>query len=130
MNKVLLISIMFCFFIVANPIFMQRTTYQSIDESKFKKYKIKRLGFLFKGMQCQSASTHGVILPMLVLQIQGYILGILTFSFLFINKIFNLIEEPIAAIIIIIVFFIDLFVCILTTEIAGFISKKTKRKYL
>lgn len=121
----ILIGFIFASLIVAIPIFMQQTTYQSIDETKFKKYKIKRLGFLFKGMQGESASTYGVILPMLIIQIQGYILGILTFSFVIINEIFHFIEESIG--IVIIVLFIHVFISILITVITvitGIISKK------
>ncbi len=122
MNNFLLINIMFCFLIVAIPIFMQRTAYQSIDENKFKKYKMKKFGFLFKSIQGESASTNGVILPMLIIQIQGYIVGILTFSFVVINEIFHFLEESIG--VVIIVLFIHLFIAILTTVITGFVSKK------
>lgn len=68
--------VIFC--IIALPIFIQGATHRSIDEEKFKLYKIKRLGFLFKGIQGESASTYGVILPMLIIQIQGYILGLIS----------------------------------------------------
>ena len=122
MNNFLLINIMFCFLIVAIPIFMQRTAYQSIDENKFKKYKMKKFGFLFKSIQGKSASTNGVILPMLIIQIQGYIVGILTFSFVVINEIFHFLEESIG--VVIIVLFIHLFIAILTTVITGLVSKK------
>ena len=40
MPNFFLLNIFFCFLIVIIPIFMQRTSYQSIDETKFKKYKI------------------------------------------------------------------------------------------
>lgn len=118
----LILNIFFCFLIVAIPIFMQRTSYQSIDEKKFKKYKINSFGFLFKGMQGESASTYGVIMPMLVIQIQGYILGILTLSFVIMNEIFNFIEESIG--IVIIILFIHVFISILITIITGIISKR------
>ena len=115
----------FCFIIVGTPIFMQQTAYQSIDENKFKKYKIKKFGFLFKGMQGQSASTHGVILPMLIIQIQGYIIGIITFIFAIINEIvkFTYILEGIVAIIAI----IHIFIIVLIETITGIVSKKRKK---
>ena len=72
----LLWEIFFISITIALPIFSQRTAYQSIDEDYFKKYKIKKFGFLFKGMQGQYACSHGVILPMLIIQIQGYVLGL------------------------------------------------------
>ena len=101
---------------------MQRTSYQSIDETKFKKYKIKRLGFLFKGMQGESASTYGVILPMLIIQIQGYVLGILTLTFVIINEFVKFIDEPIG--IVIIVLFVSTLLSIIITIITVIISKK------
>ena len=115
-------DIFFCFLIVTMPIFMQRTTYQSIDESKFKKYKIKRFGFLFRGMQGESANTYGVILPMLIIQIQGYVVGIATFAFVIINEIFNFTEY--APAIVVLILFIHAFTAVLITFIAGIISKK------
>ena len=122
MNEFLFLNIFFCFLIIAIPIFMQRTSYQSIDETKFNKYKIKKLGFLFKGMQGESASTYGVILPMLVIQIQGYVLGILTLSFVILNEIFKFIEESIA--IVIVTLFIHMLIVIFVTVITGIISKR------
>ena len=122
MQYFFILDVFFCFLIVAIPIFMQRTTYQSIDESKFKKYKIKRFGFLFRGMQGESANTYGVILPMLIIQIQGYVVGIATFAFVIINEIFNFTEYAIG--IVVIILFIHAFTAVLITFIAGIISKK------
>lgn len=118
----ILIGFIFASLIVAIPIFMQRTTYQNIDESKFKKYKIRRLGFLFKGMQGESTSTYGVILPMLIIQIQGYVVGIISFVFVVINEVLQFLED--AVLIVIIVLFIHIFIAILTTIFTGLISKK------
>ena len=122
MDKFLLPNIFFCFLIVAIPIFMQQTAHQSIDENKFKKYKVKKLGFLFKGMQGESARTSGVILPMLAIQIQGYVLGILTLSFVILNEIFKFIEESIA--IVIVTLFVHVIIVIFVTMITGIISKR------
>ena len=120
----ILIGFIFAGLIVAIPIFMQRTTYQSIDERKFKIYKLKKIGFLFKGMQGESSSSHGIILPMLIIQIQGYIVGILSFSLVVINEIIQLFNDSVLMVIIIL--FIHVFVVILLTVITGFISKKRK----
>jgi hypothetical protein len=122
MDKFLLPNIFFCFLIVAIPIFMQQTAHQSIDGNKFKKYKVKKLGFLFKGMQGESARTSGVILPMLAIQIQGYVVGISTFLLILINGVLNFIEESIG--VVIIVLFIHVFISILITIITGIVSKK------
>lgn len=105
-----------------NTYFLQRTSYQSIDEDKFKLYKIKKLGFLFKGMQGQSARTHGVILPMLIIQIQGYVVGIVTFCLFIFNKIYSFVNDSILMGIIIL--FIHDIITILITIITGFISKR------
>ena len=101
---------------------MQRTAYQSIDERKFKKYKIKRLGFLFKGMQGESASTYGVILPMFAIQIQGYFLGIITFTFVITNEFVEFIDEPVG--IVIIGLIVHVLISIIITIITGIVSRK------
>ena len=118
----ILMGFLLAIIIIAMPIFMQRTTYQNIDERKFKKYKLKKLGFLFKGMQCQSASSHGVILPMLIIQIQGYIVGVASFAWLIVNEIFHFLND--SAIVVFIAFWIHALVVILIDLITGFVSKR------
>lgn len=117
-----LLNIFFCFLIAIIPIFMQRTSYQIIDERKFKKYKLKRIGFLFKGMQGDSATTSGVILPMLIIQIQGYVVGIITLTFAVINELTEFIEEPIGIVIIILI--VHILISIIITIITGIIGRK------
>ena len=81
--------------IVLIPLLSQATADQGIDTSKFKLVKIKRLGFLFRGMGIppDSVSKDGILLPMLVIQIQGYILGILTLLFVIFNEILHFIDK-------------------------------------
>ena len=122
MSNFFILNIFFCFLIVVIPIFMQRTSDQSIDQTKFKKYKIKRLGFLFKGMQGESSSTYGVILPMLIIQIQGYVVGIMTLTFVIINEFTKLVDELIG--IVIIVLITHVLISIIITIITGMISRK------
>lgn len=124
-NFFILDNIFYCFLIVATPIFMQRTADQSIDETKFKKYKIKRLGFLFKGMQGESASNYGVILPMLIIQIQGYVVGIITLTLMIINEFINFVEEPFG--ILITILFTHVLISIIITIITGLVSRKRKK---
>ena len=122
--KAILYSLFFSFVIIATPIFSQRTAYQSIDEHQFMLYKIKKLGFLFKGMQGQSASKHGVIMPMLIIQIQGYLLGLLSFALVVIDEMLLL---PIDAVLLnIIVLLVHCFVIIFVTIIAGLVGKRRK----
>ena len=120
----ILMGFVLAIIIIAMPIFMQRTTYQNIDERKFKKYKLKTLGLLFKGMHCQSASSHGVILPMLIIQIQGYIVGVAAFAWMIVNEIFHFVND--SAIVVFIIFWIHAFVVVFIDQIAGFVSKKRK----
>lgn len=122
MSNFFILNIFFCFLIVVIPIFMQRTSDQSIDQTKFKKYKIKRLGFLFKGIQGESASTYGVILPMLIIQIQGYVVGIMTLTLVIINEFTKLVDELIG--IVIIVLITHVLISIIITIITGMISRK------
>ncbi len=122
MSNFFILNIFFCFLIIVIPIFMQRTSDQSIDQTKFKKYKIKRLGFLFKGMQGESASTYGVILPMLIIQIQGYVVGIMTLTLVIINEFTKLVDELIG--IVIIVLITHVLISIIITIITGMISRK------
>ena len=112
--------------IISIPLFMQRTSYQSINEKKFKLYRIKRFGFLFRGMQGASASSHGVILPMLYIQIQGYVVGILSLILFVISEIYNFFKE--CFLILIVTMFIHMFSIIIITVISGFISKKRSVK--
>ena len=70
---VILISAMALF-----PVFLQLTAYQGINDNYFKRIKIRRFNFLFKAIGWQSAAKRGVIIPMLVVQISGYILALIS----------------------------------------------------
>lgn len=70
---VILISAMALF-----PVFLQLTAYQGINDNYFKRIKIRRFKFLFKAIDWQSAAKRGVIIPMLVVQISGYILALIS----------------------------------------------------
>ena len=124
MDYVILLDLFCIFLIIATPIFMQRTAYQTIHENKFKLIKLKKIGFLFKGMQGQSATSHGVIWPMLVVQIQGYILGIIALIFMVCVLEFEFVDITLVSLIIIATLIIHCFICVVVTEIAGFIGKK------
>lgn len=70
---VILISAMALF-----PVFLQLTAYQGINDNYFKRIKIRRFKFLFKAIDWQSTAKRGVIIPMLVVQISGYILALIS----------------------------------------------------
>lgn len=124
MDYVILLDLFCIFLIIGIPIFLQRTAYQTIHENKFKLIKLKKIGFLFKGMQGQSATSHGVIWPMLMVQIQGYILGIIALIFMICVLEFKFVDITLVSLIIIATLIIHCFICVVVTEIAGFIGKK------
>jgi hypothetical protein len=78
-------------------------------------------------MQGQSASNHGVIMPMLIIQIQGYILGLLSFILIVIKEAFLLSMDDVF-LIIIITLFIHTFVVVMTTAITGFVGNRRNYK--
>ena len=60
------------------PVFLQLTAYQGINDNYFKRIKIRRFKFLFKAIGWQSVAKRGVIIPMLVIQMSGYILAFIS----------------------------------------------------
>lgn len=70
----------------------QIRAHESIREKCFKLYKVKYFGFLFKAFQNESPSTHGLILPMLYVQVQGYVIGISNAIFALINYEYFLVD--------------------------------------
>ncbi len=116
--------------IILIPLFIQINTYQSIDESKFKKHKIRKFSFLFRGMQGESVCNHGIILPMLIIQIQGYLLGILSIVLLVLGEIMYFFSESVF--IVIIILLIHTIIVVTISAITGFASKrrpKNKHEY-
>lgn len=73
-------------------------------------------------MQGSSASLHSVILPMLIIQVQGYVLGLISIILLICGIILNFLNN--ALIIIIVIVFIHTILSIMISIIAGYISNK------
>lgn len=72
-----IISIIFLiFFMTFFPVFLQRTAYQGVNDNYFKRIKIRHFNFMFKAIAWQSSAERGVIIPMLVIQIMGYIFAL------------------------------------------------------
>lgn len=72
-----IIAIIFLIFFMASfPVFLQSTAYQGINDNYFKRIKIKRFKFLFKAIGWQSTAKRGVIIPMLIIQIMGYVFAL------------------------------------------------------
>ena len=114
----------FVVLIIIFPLLSQLKAHQSVDEDKFKHYKIKAFAFFFKGIQGKSVEKYGIILPMLIVQLQGYIIGILTLCVMIICEVYKIIENYIT--IVGIIFIIHVILVILITEITGQITKKRK----
>ena len=110
--------------IILFPILSQMRAYQSIVEEKFKHYKIKTFDFLFKGIQGKSVEKYGIIAPMLIVQLQGYIVGILTLCFIIICESIKIIENYLT--IVAIIFIVHAITVILIIQIAGQLAKKRK----
>ena len=110
--------------IILFPILSQMRAYQSIEEEKFKHYKIKTFDFLFKGIQGKSVEKYGIIAPMLIVQLQGYIVGILILCFIIICECSKIIENYL--IIVAIIFVVHAITVILIIQIAGQLAKKRK----
>lgn len=60
------------------PVFLQLTAYQGINDNYFKRIKLKRFNFLFKAIGWQSARKRGVIISMLIIQLSGYIIALIS----------------------------------------------------
>lgn len=118
------VCLIFVLMIILFPILSQIRAHQSVDEEKFKHYKLKTFDFLFKGMQGKSVEKKGIIVPMLIVQMQGYIVGILTLCFIIICEIGKIMENYFT--IVAIVFVVHVITVILIIQIAGQLAKKRK----
>ena len=113
-------------FAILFPILGQIKKYQTIDDEKeFKKIKVKKLGFLFRGINGASPSKDGVVIPMLYVQIQGYVVGILIL-FVGILCSFDINEMTISFLVI--VSSAHTYVTMLVSFIAGDIGKHRSKK--
>lgn len=118
------VCLIFILIIILFPILSQIRAHQSVDEEKFKHYKLKTFDFLFKGMQGKSVEKYGIIMPMLIVQLQGYIVGILTLCFIIICESSKIIENYFS--IVAIIFIVHVITVIFITLIAGQLAKKRK----
>jgi hypothetical protein len=75
-------------------------------------------------MQGKSVEKYGIIMPMLIVQLQGYIAGILTLCFIIISESSKIIENYFS--IVAIIFIVHAITVILITQIAGQLAKKRK----
>lgn len=79
MILVAIFSIVFCIVGMALvPVVAQNTANQGINDKNFRRIKIKRFKFLFKAFGGESVEKHGIIISMLVIQIFGYCMSLLS----------------------------------------------------
>ena len=60
-------------------------SYDTVDDDKFKRVKIKKFKFLFMAIGHKDVEKHGVILPFFIFQVASYILAIAVFIIGIIN---------------------------------------------
>ena len=85
--------IFFPFLSILIPLLITFRSYVQIDEYKFKLYKIKYFWFLFPGIRFVSSKTHGTILPLLIMQISGYLSGIASLLIIWLHEVHYIFEE-------------------------------------
>lgn len=104
------------------PVYGQWNLYDIIDDSKFKRIKIKKFAFLFKAISFQSVKKHGIILPLFVIQLISYPLAV--FSIIF--GLIGYISESPKIVSLLVILGIETFVYVLLTITLSVISKKRK----
>lgn len=61
-----------CILIVVIPVFGTWNMYDIIDDTKFKRIKIRRAKWLFRAIEFKSVEEHGIIVPLFILQCLSY----------------------------------------------------------
>lgn len=112
------------------PVFAQMTAYQGINDAYFKRIKIKRFKFLFKGTAWQSPEKRGVIKPMLAVQLMGYILELISIILVFVLLFAVSVEDKInlALLIISSIFGTEIIALIVVMAITGAVSRKREKE--
>lgn len=100
-----------------------KVSVSEIDDSKFRRIKIKKFRRFFTTIQFQNVATHGVIIPLFVAQLISYVVFIVTVIvgiILLINK-----QSPVALTAIILG--IETFACIILYVVLSIISRKRQQ---
>ena len=105
------------------PVFGQWNLYTIIDDSKFKRIKLKKIKFFFKAIDFQPVDKHGIIIPIFIMQITSYLLSIFTLIFGFIN----ILNKNNPLIISVLILLIEIIVFLILIIILSIISRKKKR---
>lgn len=121
---VILTIIMFILFMGFLPVFAQGNC--GINDAYFKRIKVKRLGFLFRGVDWESASKRGLIKSLFIIQIIGYILMLLSTILVFILLFAVNVEDNIKLTIIVIssILVAEVIAVIVVIVITGAVAKR------
>lgn len=61
-----------CILIIVIPVFGTWNMYNIIDDTKFKRIKIRKMKWLFRAIGFQSVEEHGIIISLYILQLLSY----------------------------------------------------------
>ena len=67
-----------CILIIIIPVFGTWNMYDIIDDTKFKRIKIRRAKWLFRAIEFKSVEEHGIIIPLYILQLLSYPISLLS----------------------------------------------------
>ena len=67
-----------CILIIVIPVFGTWNMYTIIDDTEFKRIKIKRAKWLFRAIEFKSVEEHGIIIPLYILQLLSYPISLLS----------------------------------------------------
>ena len=65
-----------CLLIIVIPVFGTWNMYNIIDDTKFKRIKIKRARWLFRAIEFKSVEEHGIIVSLYIFQLLSYPLSL------------------------------------------------------
>lgn len=67
-----------CILIIIIPVFGTWNMYDIIDDTKFKRIKIRRAKWLFRAIEFKSVEEHGIVIPLYILQLLSYPISLLS----------------------------------------------------
>lgn len=112
------------------PVLLQLTAYQGINDKYFRRIKLKHFKFLFKAIGWQSSAKRGVIIPMLVIQISGYIFALISTIFTIVYAFVVNVDDCLRIPVIVdgVIFGIEIIISIATDIITGIVSRRREEK--
>ena len=122
MLKEIIELILISIFIVTVPVYGHVNVYDIIDDKKFKRIKLKKFKNLFKAIGFQDISTHGIVMPLFLLQLTSYFLAFLSI----IIGVVYIINKKDPTVISLIILGVDVLAFLILVIILTIISKKRK----